>query len=466
MSAFPRPAAGLLSLVACFALVAQGAPKELIVKQSQASLLSSCRDGSAMVAELPQGQRVRLRFALAGAGSRCYSVSTEIEGRTYKGYVYRDALAGLDEFENRRREASSQQLVESAVQMIGLREGEPASRASSSASLAQRAVLLQAAAELQEGRPAAAERLLLGTNLPADHRDAALLRSKALMQLHRPREALNVLDPALRSHGRDAQLLAMAGLSSFELDDIRAAEMYLRESLAIHPAPWVESVYRKVKRESAADQSHEKSYGSRFTLRYEGAALDAAAARRLTAAFESEVTRISQHLGCHLTNRLPVIIQSRENYRNTTGAADWSGGRYDGRIRIALPPSGEVDGFVRQAFSHEFVHACLAAIGRWPSWLHEGLAQKLSGDVLHPQAQTQLVKLARDDKLPKLEQLAGGWAGLNSQAAHLAYGVSLAASEIFLEHYQYYGLRNLMNDPSRLPRISEELDRRLRQRYR
>ena len=466
MSAVPRSVAGLLSLVAGVALVAQGAPKELIVKQSQVSLLSSCRDGSALVAELPQGQRVRLRFALAGAGSRCYSVSTEIEGRTYKGYVYRDALAGLDEFENRRREASSQQLVESAVQMIGLQEGEAASRASSSASLAQRAVLLQAAAELQEGRPAAAERLLLGSNLPADHRDAALLRSKALMQLHRPREALNVLDPALRSHGRDAQLLAMAGLSAFELNDTRAAEMYLRESLAIHPAPWVESVYRKVKRESAADQSHEKSYGSRFTLRYEGAALDAAAARRLTAAFESEVTRISQHLGCRLTNRLSVIIQSRENYRNTTGAADWSGGRYDGRIRIALPPSGEVDGFVRQAFSHEFVHACLAAIGRWPSWLHEGLAQKLSGDVLHPQARAQLVKLARDGKLPKLEQLAGGWAGLNNQAARLAYGVSLAATEIFLEHYQYYGLRNLMNDPSRLPRISEELDRRLRERYR
>ncbi len=469
MSVLRQPAAGLLALGAVLASlgvasVAQAAPKELVVQQSQVSLLSSCDDGSAMVAELPQGQTVRLRFALAGGGSRCYSVETEIEGRTFKGYVYREALAGLEDFEGRRREAASRQLVETAVQMIGLQETE-AARPSSSQSLTQRALLLQAAAELQEGRPSEAERMLLGSDLPADDRDAALLRSRALMQLHRPREALNALDPALRAHGRDAQLLAMAGISSFELDDMRAAEAYLRESLAIEPAPWVEGVYRKVKRETAADQSHEKSYGSRFTLRYEGEALDAEAARRVTAAFESEVTRISQHLGCRLTNRLPVIIQSRENYRNTTGAADWSGGRYDGRIRIALPPSGEVDGFVRQAFSHEFVHACLSTIGRWPSWLHEGLAQKLSGDVLSSRMRAQLVQLGGEDKLPKLNNLAGGWGGLNSQQAQLAYGLSLAATEIFVEHYQYYGLRNLMNDPSLLDNITRTLDRKLAERY-
>ena len=164
-------------------------------------------------------------------------------------------------------------------------------------------------------------------------------------------------------------------------------------------------------------------------------------------------------------NRLPVIIQSRENYRKTTGAADWSGGRYDGRIRIAMPPSGQVDGFVRQAFSHEFVHACLSTIGRWPSWLHEGLAQKLSGDVLPSRMRAQLVQLGGEGKLPKLNNLAGGWGGLNSQQAQLAYGLSLAAAEIFVEHYQYYGLRNLMNDPSGLDEISRTLDRKLAERY-
>jgi len=34
----------------------------------------------------------------------------------------------------------------------------------------------------------------------------------------------------------------------------------------------------------------------------------------------------------------------------------------------------------RQVFAHELVHACLANIGSWPAWLHEGLAQKLSGE--------------------------------------------------------------------------------------
>ena len=458
----------LLPLLTMSVLMSGVSAKDLVVQRDQVDLLADCREGSTPLAKLAEGQKVTLRFALAGSGSRCYSVSAKIEGETFRGYVFRDALAGLEEFEQRRQEASSQQLVESAIRMIGLPQGgtQPAARSSSPVSLGQRALLLQAASELQQDRAAEAARLLAESDLPADNRDAALLRAKALMQLARPREALSVIEPALRSHAGDAQLLAMAGFSSLQLDDVRAAEVYLRESLAIQPSPWVESVYRKLKRESTADQSREKSYGSHFTLRYEGEALDAAAARRLTTTFEGEVTRISQHLGCRMTNRLPVIIQSRENYRNTTGAADWSGGRYDGRIRIALPPSGEVDGFVRQAFSHEFVHACLATVGRWPSWLHEGLAQQLSGEALEPNARALLVQLGRKGKLPPLQDLAGGWARLNSQQAMLAYALSLAAIEVFVERYQYYGLRNLLNQPSRLTQVSQDLDRLLAERYR
>ena len=31
----------------------------------------------------------------------------------------------------------------------------------------------------------------------------------------------------------------------------------------------------------------------------------------------------------------------------------------------------------RRTLAHETVHACLAALGNWPAWVHEGLAQRL-----------------------------------------------------------------------------------------
>jgi hypothetical protein len=178
---------------------------------------------------------------------------------------------------------------------------------------------------------------------------------------------------------------------------------------------------------------------------------------------DREITRISFQLGCHLNDRLPVIVQSHENYRQTTGAAEWSGGRYDGRIRIAIPPSGEVDQWVRRTFSHEFVHACLSRIGQWPAWLHEGLAQKLSGDRLQPQDRGSLQQLLRQNLLPSLESLGGHWGRLNSTQAAVAYSLSLAAVEVFYDQQGDFAIRNLLNSRSRLPTVTAELDRAVRE---
>jgi hypothetical protein len=258
----------------------------------------------------------------------------------------------------------------------------------------------------------------------------------------------------------------MVGMSSFQLDDMRAAEAFLKKSLSINPDPSIQQVYARVQREVEGDKSSDKTYGSRFVLRYEGDSLAPEAARALTTVFDAEFNRISYQLGCQFNDRLVVIIQSREAYQNTTGAADWSGGRYDGRIRIALPPGGQADAVVRQAFAHETVHACLSKIANWPSWLHEGLAQRLSGDRLDARSSEMLRALAKQDKLPQLAQLASGWSHFSSAQAQLAYALSLAAIDVFYDTYHEYGLRNLMNNPSRVEEISSALDRSLRERLR
>ncbi len=452
--------------IACFLIASSSPAKELVVGQDKAALLSDCVDGAAEVAQLAKGQTVRLRFALAGSSNRCYSVSAEIGGRAVSGYVKRESLTGLEEFEQNRKDASSARLIESAIKLIGFSGDGGAPAAAPSDTPEQQAVLLRAAAELKADNFAEAERILAKGGLPPEHPTAALLRANALMRLSRPGEARNAVEPALRRHPGDPQLLAMAGMSSFQLDDARAAEAYLRKSLSIQANPSVQQVYERVQREVEGDKSTDKTFGSRFVLRYEGDNLAPEAARALTTVFDREFNRISYELGCRFNDRLVVIIQSRENYRNTTGAADWSGGRYDGRIRISLPPSGEADAHVRQAFSHEMVHACLSKIAPWPAWLHEGLAQRLSGDRVEPQSLQVLRDLAREGKLPKLSQLSGGWGAYSSAKARMAYSLSLVAIDAFYETYRAYGLRNLMSDPSRLPEISAALDRRLEERLR
>jgi thiol-disulfide isomerase/thioredoxin len=90
----------------------QAAVKDLVVSQDGAALTVKCGDSAAPVAELPEGQMVTLRFSLAGADNRCYSVSTIVDGRAVRGFVAKDAVTGADDFEAARREAAAGSFVE------------------------------------------------------------------------------------------------------------------------------------------------------------------------------------------------------------------------------------------------------------------------------------------------------------------------------------------------------------------
>lgn len=436
--------------------------KELVVKKDHVNLLANCSEGSSRVAQLPRGHKVRLRFVITGSGSPCYSISAEVDGRSVRGYVSKDALEGIEAFEQSRREAASGSVASSEIEVLGLPPSlESGGTPDTSDSPGIQAKIREAADLLEKRDPAAAEKVLLSAAAPPGHVQVALFRGQALLQLSRPDKALKVAQAALKTHPDDAGLLALAGVSLYRRDQVEGAGRYLKRSIEIQPNPGLERFYRKIEMELAGDKSDDVTYGTRFILRYEGETLKPAAARRFSAALEREVNRISYQLGCQSSERFVVIIQSLDNYRSTTGAAEWSGGQFDGKIRVALPPSGQVDERVRKTLSHEFVHACLARLGPWPAWLHEGLAQSFSGRELSRNDWAHLRRLNKQSALPTLARLSsGGWSGLNALQASVAYKLGLAAIEILRR--DQLAVRALLSNPGRLPAVTKKLDQQLK----
>jgi len=154
-------------------------------------------------------------------------------------------------------------------------------------------------------------------------------------------------------------------------------------------------------------------------------------------------------------------VQTRDAYQKSTGAAEWSGGQFDGRIRVPVMNGQQMNAAAEQVLTHETTHACLAMLGEWPSWLHEGMAQKISGAVLSPETRAKISALAHDGKLPKLEELRQGWSRLDTEHATLAYALALAAVDALYENIGRDGVRNLLRNPERLASISADLDQRL-----
>jgi hypothetical protein len=404
----------------------------LTVKQDHTALRSGCESDAEVVATLDAGARLTIRYALSGESTPCYKVAAETGGKTVEGYLSAGAMEGLDDFEQGRRDAAwldTPQIIKSIRSSAGL----PSMSASATGASPK------------------------STSETAQH---VADQAGQLIERSQPVEALALLEPEIRKR-KDPMLLALAGVAAWRADDSRGALEYLRGSLELQPNPDVQALYRRVERETKGDQSTDKIYGIRVVLRYENTSVPADTARQMVTALDDEFSRISGQLGCYAEDRIVAIVQSRDAYRKTTDAAEWSGGQYDGRIRVPVFDGQGMDARMRRVLAHEITHACLAMLGNWPAWFQEGLAQKLSGDVLSPQWRQKLGEMARLRMLPRLNNLGQDWSRLDTAHATAAYALSLAAVELFYENYSEYGIANLVRNPQKLAQITADLDQRL-----
>ena len=444
------------------------APASMTVKEDNYPLRETCAENAAVIGRLQKGDPVRVRFAIAGDQRRCFSVTAESGGQKLQGYVWTDGLVGTEQFEEARKNAvavlvpaarrdpvatgASERLEIPQPHLEGKLEGQP--------NFGLASQIFKAADALQNGKAADAEQILARSGAPPDNRDAAVVRTSALLALNQFDRALEVAEGALRAHPKDHELLWLAGLADYRLDDSRNAVTYLKSALEVKDDPAVRRMLAKVEREAASDKSSEKSYGTRFLLRYEGQVANPELARQMVAVLEEEFSRVSFSLGCHADSRLVTIVQTKDAYRQTTGGPDWSGGQYDGKIRVPLVTGSRgIDSKLRRVFAHEIVHACMANLGSWPAWLHEGFAQKLSGDALDSSQLKRLKDLVHEGGLPKLEQLPPHWSQASAQEAMQYYTLALVAADQFFQKYGTTGARNLMNNPETLPQVTQALDK-------
>jgi hypothetical protein len=393
----------------------------LVVKQD-APLRSGCEASDDVVAQAPAGSPVQIRFAMNGPTETCYKVAVEIGGKTLSGFVPASALNGVEDFTKQVQQAP--QVTQSS------HNTGPASAASLPA--------IQGSA------------------------DNPLVKASKLIEQRQPRAALELIEQTIRVQGRSYEALVLAGIAASQADENRIALEYLRDAQRGRQDLSVQRLIEKLERESAGDKSGEKLYGNRFLLRYEGGVVNPDVAHSMIALLEREFSRVSAQLGCRMDERITTVVQSWPAYRATTGAAEWSGGQFDGsKIRIPLAESKTIDERTRQVFAHELVHACLANLGSWPAWLHEGLAQKLSGEILTSEMRNNLRALLRANKVPRLENMSQSWSRLSAQHASAAYALAFAAADLLWEHYANFGISNVLRNPSMLPTITADLDKRL-----
>ncbi len=154
--------------------------------------------------------------------------------------------------------------------------------------------------------------------------------------------------------------------------------------------------------------------------------------------------RVGRTLGIRTRRQVPVVVYEDVDFGEATGAADWAGGRYDGKIRIAIELlERDPDEFAR-ALRHEYVHAALHELtgARVPAWLHEGLANVVI-DQRYEASRLRRHLLDRGD-LPDIQMLSRSFARLPAETASVVYQQSYWMTRALVDEYGYGSVTDLV----------------------
>jgi tetratricopeptide (TPR) repeat protein len=134
----------------------------------------------------------------------------------------------------------------------------------------------------------------------------------------------------------------------------------------------------KIRRELAAERDYRRTDSNHFILRFDGAREQALGALLLDA-LEDQLASLQREIDVPPVPPITVILYTKTQFRETTGAAENIVGLYDGKVRLPVGGVNHVSPALQRVLRHELTHALLhlRSRGTAPRWLHEGLAQLL-----------------------------------------------------------------------------------------
>jgi len=271
------------------------------------------------------------------------------------------------------------------------------------------------------------------------------------------RAAERELQRALELNPREKTAYQVLGEIAQRKDDLEAAATYWEKALELEPSnDALKARLARIRREQRTEKDFNRDVASHFSVKYEGRE-KIEAGRIVLRILEDAYGEVGRGLSYYPDHEIAVILYSNQQFQDVTDAPGWSGGIYDGKIRIPIGGIEHETPGLRKLLLHEYTHAVVRAIDprRVPTWLNEGLAQYFEGREISTRQNEMLRQFAQAGKVPALAELEGSFLGLTGPQASYAYLCSLSAVRHMVDRYGMYRVKMVLEelssgaDPSR-----------------
>jgi hypothetical protein len=171
----------------------------------------------------------------------------------------------------------------------------------------------------------------------------------------------------------------------------------------------------RIRKEHKAKKNFNRDVSSHFLIKFEGRE-KIEAGRIVSWILEDECGELGGVLSYYPDREIQIILYSEHLFQEVTDAPGWSGGAYDGKIRISVGGIEQETPGLRSLLYHEYTHAVVRSVTpRCRTWLNEGLAQYFEGRQVDPRQREVLMQIAQSGRLPSLKNLEGSFMGLGGR---------------------------------------------------
>lgn len=241
-----------------------------------------------------------------------------------------------------------------------------------------------------------------------------------------------VLRAALTTIGEQSEIHRLLAEIAAQQGDFPAALEEIDKALRLAPQDKDILAYKeKLTKEWQIEEKMNKNYGGNFTVTFEGGGGELGNAA-LTALEEAYVD-LGSRFQLWPRQKTEVILYGNRDFKSLTNAPDWSGGLYDGKIRIPVGGLTGMNENLRRILYHEYAHVLIRALARnhVPLWFNEGLAQWAAGETTAHLEE----RLAQGEKIIPFSRFEKSFDGLSPAEVSLAYGQSLSLTNFLIDYF-------------------------------
>jgi tetratricopeptide (TPR) repeat protein len=257
--------------------------------------------------------------------------------------------------------------------------------------------------------------------------------------------AKNELERARGIGGDSPEILFYLAKIEYDNGNLQPALEFLEKAVLLKDDfAAAKEMAEKVRRELSVEKTMDRGFSSRFVISYD-AETKSHLAGDILSALEDAYSNVGRDLSLFPTGRIPVILYTKKDFRTVTAGPDWSGGLYDGKIRLPVGGADELSPQLKGVLFHEYTHVVVQEMthGNCPTWLNEGLAE-LEGRKIFNHPLAELGKAAKSGKYLPMSRLEGGFTSFDTREAALAYQQSYVFVNFMVSAYGWPKVTELL----------------------